>query len=84
MGSEMCIRDRRMHARYGPILTSAKTAQLLRFPNARRLTDAIRAGRLPLTMVIPTGRHKAFASTQAVAEYLAALGRAHEAGSIVD
>lgn len=69
----------RMHARYGPLLTSAKAAQLLAFPASGPLIQAIRAGRVPLRMVVPTGRHKAFASTRAVARYLAELALAHEA-----
>ena len=68
----------RMHARYGPVITSAKTAQLLSYPSSGVLTQAIRQGRVPLRLVIPHGRHKSFASTRAVATYLSKLAAAHE------
>jgi hypothetical protein len=68
----------RMHARYGPILTSTKVAHLLNYSTSTQLTEAVRAGRVPLRLVIPTGRHKSFASTRMVAAYLSVLGQTHE------
>jgi hypothetical protein len=68
----------RMQARYGPIVPSEKAAQLLAFPNSRALIGAIRGGRVPLTLIVPQGRHKSFASTRAVANYLVSVAIAHD------
>jgi hypothetical protein len=72
------LTELRMHARYGPLIPSAKAAQLLWYGSGRALVSAIHEGRSPIGLVISQGRNKAFASTRAIAWLLADLATARE------
>lgn len=63
----------RLFARYGPLVSAGDACKTLDFPTLDSFNRAIQRKRLPLKLIRPPGRRKAFVSTSDLAAYLAGL-----------